>query len=105
VVEALVHPPFYSFIYSFILYHHITSVCGLPRGAQGAGLARSLKRDGVLQLLLNPSIHGIFTVKFGNVFAAVCFLQGLGYQRFLLDLLDPAFLVAIGARIVKRQHQ
>jgi hypothetical protein len=54
---------------------------------------------------LNPSIHGIFTVKFGNVFAAVCFLQGLGYQRFLLDLLDPAFPVVIGAGIVKRQHQ
>ena len=76
-------------------------VCGLPRDAQGAGLARSLKRDAVL----NPSIHGIFTVKFGNVFAAVRFLQGLGYQRFLLDVLDPAFPVVIGARIVKRQHQ
>ena len=35
-------------------------VCCLPRDAQGAGLSRSLKRDGVLQLLLNPSIQGDF---------------------------------------------
>jgi hypothetical protein len=51
------------------------------------------------------TVAGIFTVKFGNVFAAVCFLRGLGYQRFLLDLLDPAFPIVIGAGIVKRQHQ
>jgi glycosyltransferase involved in cell wall biosynthesis len=49
-----------------------------------------------------------FTVKFGNVFAAVCFLQGLAASEVptaKLDLLDPAFPVVIGARVVKRQHQ
>lgn len=80
-------------------------MCGCPEMSKGLVSEGRSSGMGCLQLLPNPSIHGgIFTVKFGNVFAAVCFLQGLGYQRFLLDLLDPAFPVVIGARIVKRQH-
>jgi glycosyltransferase involved in cell wall biosynthesis len=103
-----------------------------------ANLARSLKQDGVLlvtvpgitpvdrgewrytwywsltELALAQLLAESFdprdslTVKFGNVFAAVCFLQGLGVSEVptaKLDVMDPAFPVVIGARVVKRQHQ
>jgi hypothetical protein len=45
-----------------MLYYHITFLVevfcmGFARDAQGAGLARSLKLDRVLQLLLNPLVQ------------------------------------------------
>jgi SAM-dependent methyltransferase len=103
-----------------------------------ANLTRSLKQDGVLLVTvpgITPVDRGewrytwywsltelafaqllaesfdprdFFTVKFGNVFAAVCFLEGLAASEVptaKLDVLDPAFPVVIGARVVKRQHQ
>jgi SAM-dependent methyltransferase len=103
-----------------------------------ANLARSLKQDGVLLVtvpgitpvdrdewrytwywsltelalaqLLAESFdpRDFFTVKFGNVFSAVCFLQGLAVSEVptaKLEVLDPAFPVVIGARVIKRQHQ
>jgi SAM-dependent methyltransferase len=50
----------------------------------------------------------IITENFGNVFAAVCFLQGLAVSEVpttKLDVLDPAFPVVVAARVVKRQAQ
>ena len=44
---------------------------------------------------------------FGNVFAAVCFLQGLALSEVStskLDILDPAFPVIVTAKVVKRLH-
>jgi glycosyltransferase involved in cell wall biosynthesis len=103
-----------------------------------ANLARSLKADGVLlvtvpgispvdraewryswywsltelalaQLLAEAfDPRDFFTVKFGNVFAAACFLHGLGLSEVpasKLDVLDPAFPIVIGARAIKRDHQ
>ena len=48
-----------------------------------------------------------FTLSFGNVFAAVCFLQGLCRSEVptaKLDVSDAAYPVVIGARVVKRLH-
>src|ERR1700730_16478333 len=50
----------------------------------------------------------ILIESFGNVFAAVCFLQGLAVSEVptaKLDVLDPAFPVVVAARVVKRQSQ
>jgi SAM-dependent methyltransferase len=45
---------------------------------------------------------------FGNVFAAICLLEGLAVSEVptaKLDVLDPTFPVVIAARVVKRKHQ
>ena len=81
----------------------VAGITPVDRGEWKYNWYWSLTESALAQLLLNPSIQGIFNVKIGNVFAAVRFLQGLGYQRVLHDVLDPAFPVVIG--IVKRQHQ
>lgn len=100
-------------------------------------LARSLKPDGVLLItvpgispvdrddwgytwywsltelalaqLLAETFHprDFSTIKFGNVFAAVCFLHGIAVSEIpakKLDVLDPAFPIVIGARAVKRER-
>jgi SAM-dependent methyltransferase len=101
-----------------------------------AALERSLKPDGVLLLTtpgISPIDRGewrqtwywsltasalsrlleltfdrrdISIESFGNVFAAVCFLQGLAtheVQTAKLDILDEAFPVVVAARAVKKR--
>jgi len=68
----------------------------------------TLTESALAQLLAESfDPRDFFTVN-SERFAAVCFLQGLAASEVptaKLDLLDPAFPVVIGARVVKRQHQ
>jgi glycosyltransferase involved in cell wall biosynthesis len=92
-----------------VLLITVPGISPVDRAEWGYTWYWSLTGLALAQLLaecLDP--RDILIENFGNVFAAVCFLQGLAVSEVptaKLDVLDPAFPVVVAGRVVKRQSQ
>jgi SAM-dependent methyltransferase len=83
----------------------VPGITPVDRGEWGYTWYWSLTELALAQLLSESfDEKDVLTATFGNVFAAVCFLQGLAVSEVptsKLDILDPSFPVTVTAKVVK----
>jgi SAM-dependent methyltransferase len=84
----------------------VPGITRVDRGEWGYTWYWSLTDLALAQLLAEFfDKEDVLVETFGNVFAAVCFLQGLAVSEVptsKLDVLDPSFPVVVTAKVVKR---
>ena len=89
-----------------ILLITVPGITPVDSGEWGYTWYWSLTELALAQLLAESfDEKDVLTETFGNVFAAVCFIQGLAVSEVptsKLDVLDPSFPVTVTAKVIKR---